>query len=282
MSLGIAIKGPEGLVLAAESRVTITVTQPDGRQTRATLDNATKLLSFRSPNNGIGATTYGQAAIGRRPVHSFVPEFEAALPDDRLDVLHFSERLATFFLKQWEATMPADYNGPGMTFIVGGFDSGEPYGRLFLFDIPRRPTPIEHHPGTGSFGITWGGDSDIVFRLIKGFDHRLPEIAQRTLQLSPSQRQALDQALSRLHVNFPIDVYALQDCVDLAILLIRSTIAVQALALDNRGCGDRSTSRRSRETTVSGSFNGRRSSGSGGCSAAPKGKRFVTCSDLNA
>ncbi len=33
--------------------------------------------------------------------------------------------------------MPKDYFGPDMTFIVGGFDKNDAYGKVFLFSIPK-------------------------------------------------------------------------------------------------------------------------------------------------
>ena len=50
MSLGIAFKGPEGIVLAADSRVTINAERPINDNLRlllpSTFDNATKLLKI--------------------------------------------------------------------------------------------------------------------------------------------------------------------------------------------------------------------------------------------
>ena len=69
MSLGIVIKGPEGLVLAAESRITLgaqTVTPRGLQQIPVYFDNATKLLSFSKPNTTVGVVTYGQAVIGQQ------------------------------------------------------------------------------------------------------------------------------------------------------------------------------------------------------------------------
>ena len=70
MSLGIAFKGPEGLVLAADSRVTLLaqvqgVAVLQGAQVvmPATFDNATKLLSVPSQKH-VAAITYGAGAIG--------------------------------------------------------------------------------------------------------------------------------------------------------------------------------------------------------------------------
>ena len=60
MSLGLTIKGAEGIVLAAESRITLTVQNPETKETLAVnCDNAQKLLKLSAPHNHIGAVTYG-------------------------------------------------------------------------------------------------------------------------------------------------------------------------------------------------------------------------------
>ena len=84
MSLGIAFKGPEGIVLAADSRVTLSGPLPESNLlVQAHYDNATKLLKVKDHDN-VGAITYGLGALGgRQPrtVHSYLPEFEAELAD---------------------------------------------------------------------------------------------------------------------------------------------------------------------------------------------------------
>ncbi len=237
MSLGIVIKGAEGLVLAAESRVTIGAQPPQGQPIHVNFDNATKLLSFSSPNTAVGAVTYGQAAVGLRTPHSFMPEFEGGLPQQRLSVHEFAEHLSNFFMQQWQTTMPSDYPGPNMTFVVAGFNEGEPYGRVFLIDIPRNPAPVEQNPNPGEFGITWGGQREIVDRLIQGFDHNLPEIVSSTLNLQPQQLQSVKEALNVLQMSIPLPAMPLQDCVDLAVFFVRTTITAQRLTVGIRGCG---------------------------------------------
>ncbi len=84
MSLGIAFKGLEGIVLAADSRVTLTTQMPSPLGPTgpimlipSTYDNATKLLKVRGQEH-IGAVTYGVGAIGLaepRTAHSYIPEF---------------------------------------------------------------------------------------------------------------------------------------------------------------------------------------------------------------
>jgi len=66
MSLAIVIKGPEGVVLAADSRITLEARRPEGTSIAVNFDNASKLLSFTKPHTNVGAVTYGAAVIGQR------------------------------------------------------------------------------------------------------------------------------------------------------------------------------------------------------------------------
>ena len=243
LSLGIAVKGPEGLVLAADSRVTVVV-QPkppaQGAAFQVSFDNARKVLQFVKPHTYVGAVTYGEGGIGLRSAPSFLPEFESSLPTNRLSIADFAQRLSDFFMQQWRSAsmpVPPQYRGPGMTFVVGGFNDAEPYGRVYLFVIPYAPVPVEQNPNPGEFGITWGGQREFVDRLIQGFDARVLDIAKTTLNLGPAQVQQLQQALAPLSMQVPIEFLALQDCIDLAIFFIRTTIAAQELSVGIRGVG---------------------------------------------
>jgi len=239
MSLAVAIKGPEGVVLAADSRITLEAQKKGGRLLPVNFDNATKLLSFSKPHNYVGAVTYGAAVIGQRTAHSFVPEFELELArekTDRLDIMAFSKRLSDFFSKRWEENMPHDHTGPNMTFIVGGYDRDDAYGKVFFSEIPREPIPTPRNPN--DFGMTWGGQLSIASRIVHGYDPALLSIIQKTLNLDDKDMNKAVQAI-KSDIEFPIPyaVLPLQDCVDLATFLIRSTIIAQDLAVGIRGVG---------------------------------------------
>jgi hypothetical protein len=238
MSLGIVIKGPEGLVLAADSRVTLTAQTPQG-SLHVNYDNASKLLFFNKPNNFVSAVTYGQAAIGLRTANSFLPEFEAGLSsEERLPVEDFAKQLSDFFLRQWNEIMPSteEYEGPNMTFVVGGYNQESPYGDAFLFEIPRQPEPQKQHDN--GFGMTWGGQREIVDRLLQGFDNNLIHIVKDELKLEDSRTDSLLQTLQgNLQMPVPIQAMALQDCVDLAVFFINTTVLAQNLTIGIRGVG---------------------------------------------
>jgi hypothetical protein len=248
MSLGIAFKGPEGIVLAVDSRVTIMATQQvpvPGQQPQnvlipATFDNATKLLRVKGQDY-VGAVTYGVGAVGQREFRtasSFLPEFEAELANcGRLPVQEFARKLSDFFLHQWQAAKMPTVPGNDMVFLVGGYDQDAKYGRIFDIFIPSRPAPFEWHP-EGTFGAVWGGQRDVVDRLIQGFDAKLPGLAISFLNQQPNQAQALETELkNKLQVVIPWQFLPLQDCVDLSIFLLRSTITLQKWLIGVRGVG---------------------------------------------
>jgi len=242
MSLGIAFKGPDGIVLAADSRVTLM--GQAGEQNLlfpAVYDNASKLLRFEGQRY-VGAVTFGAGAIGittPRTASSYLPEFEEELSREgtkRLGVEDFSKRLSSFFSRQWSAQMPKDYTGPPMVFLVGGYDIDEPYGRVFIFEIPGQPKPIEQT--VNEFGLAWGGQREIADRILQGFDEGILGVLKSELGLPDAKLKSLrNKAKGTLSLPIPYQFLPLQDSVDLAIFLIRATIAMQAWMVALRGVG---------------------------------------------
>jgi hypothetical protein len=245
MSLGIIFKGPEGIVLAADSRVSLTATIKKHNQADVLLpsnyDNATKLLKIND-QKFVGAVTYGLGVIGQkepRTAHSYIPEFESELLKDnvgRLSIEDFTNRLSNFFMQRWQEQMPKDFKGPNMIFLVGGYDEGVPYGKTFEFNIPSKPIPVEHN--TDTFGVMWGGQKEHTDRLIQGFDDNLLINIQKFLNISDEKREELRVYLRKNSmVQIPYAFLPLQDCVDLSIFLIRTTISIQNWIIGIRGVG---------------------------------------------
>jgi hypothetical protein len=68
MTLAIAVKGTEGIVLAVDSRVTLQFSIQQGGHTAiipATYDNAIKLLRVKK-QNFVGAITFGNAVFDQQ------------------------------------------------------------------------------------------------------------------------------------------------------------------------------------------------------------------------
>ena len=232
MSLGVAIKGAAGVVLAADSRVTLWVRQGDGQQFLVNFDNASKLLSFGEPHGYVGAVTYGIAVIGQRTAQSYIPELEASLGEARLTVQDYASKLGEFYMERWEGPE----GPPGMTFLVGGYDEGNPYGSLFELNVPNSTEPLQRNPT--DFGMAWGGQLEVASRIIHGLDPMALPVIRQTLNLDDEQVSALSNALGpALEFKVPYDLLPLQDCVDLATFLVRTTITAQTLSIGPRGVG---------------------------------------------
>ncbi|NBC17266.1 MAG: hypothetical protein GVY18_08115 [Bacteroidetes bacterium] len=244
MSLGIAIKGPEGVVLAADSRVTLSArqSQPDGSilVREFDFDNSQKVLKFSNADHGfVGAVTYGAAIIPNtlRTAHSYFPEIEHELADRaRLTVAEYAQVISNFYLDLWEEHAPEDHKGSDMFFIVGGYDEGAPYGSVFLFSIPGSPDPQPRN--VDDFGMTWGGQLKIASRLINGVDPEvIPWLVKRFDVNDEDVEQLVGDLKRAFEYRIPYPVLPLQDCVDLAILLIRTTEGIQSRAAVTRGVG---------------------------------------------
>src|SRR4051812_4427612 len=129
MSLGVAFKGPEGVVLAADSRVTLTAQLQNGQEIASHWDNATKLLGLEGQKY-VGIVTYGAGAIGQpgaggpRTAHSYLPEFEDVLGKKhtgRATVAEIAQDVSDFYAEQWrQGGMPTNDPNVTMVFLIAG------------------------------------------------------------------------------------------------------------------------------------------------------------------
>lgn len=235
MSLAIAIKVPEGLVLAAESRVSYQIPDGTGNSNFITFDNATKLLSFQG-HDYVGAVTFGAGNIGTRTAHSFIPEFLSQLGKQRLAIDAFAQKMSDFYMAQWNEAMPdvASYKGQDMVFVVGGFNDKSPYGTIVQFALPRNPKPVVAI-SNDEFNMVWGGDRTIVDRIFSGIDGRLDAYVRNIAK--KDKIKEYDENRSKVELPITITALALQDAVNLAITLIKSTIELQSLSTGQRTVG---------------------------------------------
>jgi hypothetical protein len=137
-------------------------------------------------------------------------------------------------MRQWDLLKMPSQLEP-MVFYVGGFNEGEPYGRVYELRVPNAPVPHQWHEN--DFGMLWGGQSEFVQRLITGYDPELPDLVQEFLKV-PHDKLELEQFLKgRLQAKIPFQFLPLQDCVNLSILLIRATMTIQTFLVGMRGVG---------------------------------------------
>jgi hypothetical protein len=247
VSLAVVLKGPEGIVLAADSRVTLTSVQPvEGTNQVHVLptyfDNATKLMGLQNHEH-LAIVTYGSGSIGvdqPRMVHGYIPEFEAHLADagnngEPLTVERAAQELGAFFAQRWnEAAMPKDTDP--MAFLVAGYDDGEAYGKVYEVSVPNAPQPVEQF--AGDFAIAWRGQPYLLERLLNGYAPMAVQIAQEQLNLTDADAIALAQRWqAQLGLPIPIASLPLQDAIDLATFLVNMTATVMTWTVGIQGVG---------------------------------------------
>ncbi len=221
MTIVVGVAAPDGIVLAADSRTT---RFPDGLSAEARhriiSDSADKLFAVC---DRYAVATYGGAFIGEKTIRGHIDEFIAHLGDDHPeDVETFARALGTFFQQRYSAWRTAIRQpvradeGVQLGFLVAGYDT-DGIGHLLEVFIPG--ARVVAHSTTSSGGLLPRGDPRVINRLLAGIDwHELPA------NLDWPQ-EAVD-ALNGLEYEIQQPI-TLQDAVDLASFVIRTTIDMQ-------------------------------------------------------
>ncbi len=122
MTICVSVRIPEGLILAADSVVSLegTVTTPKGQQTGIlqTFDFANKIARIK--DYPIGVMTWGIASISDRSIQSLIMEWEHAYPllkdNETFTVRKVADELQRFISERYDETMRWDVNSGHQTF----------------------------------------------------------------------------------------------------------------------------------------------------------------------
>lgn len=223
MTLCVCVSTPEGIVLAGESRQTYR-----GRAgARIGSDNATKAFDL---TDTIAAGTFGwaflrpQGAATLRNIASLVEEFKQSIATGA-SVQTVSNDLFAFFNTsyQWHTAQgfdqPVGANQFALGFLVAGYDVGSRVGTVFQCLIPGGVTALRD---TNRPGANWQGQTDVVSRIILGWDQRL-----LTLPALQQIGQTIVQPLRGLEYVINWHTMTPQDAVDFAVSVIQITITIQ-------------------------------------------------------
>jgi hypothetical protein len=238
MTIVVGVAAPDGLILAGDSRTSLS----DGAgHHRIGSDFAAKVFEVC----GYGIATYGEALVDEKTIAGQIDEFIAQLgAGEPSDLDDLAGRLGNYFqprLIQWYQAKGVPWDaaqGFKLGFLVAGYDTSG-VGGLREVRVPADPGPLilTLPQSTTNPGFYPQGQIDVIGRLIAGFDRQRMAIANVPVAL-PVQNALAGLEYVMLH---PL---ALQDAVDLAHFLIRTTIDMQRFsdgtqALPNMpaGCG---------------------------------------------
>jgi len=204
MSLIITLYVREGIVMAADSRLTLNIPRStaNGQSNILSItssDSAKKL--FLAPND-IGIATCGPADIGGVPIAGFIESFIVEkIKGQSLSVEQVASELKLYFRKLGVR--------PGTMFHVAGYERDNEIleQKLFLVD-PAADTFKQMNPSNQQ-GANWAGEIDVLQRLLN-------EVAL----IQPDGSNPVPVPF----FGVPFEFFTLQDAIDFAFYGIRSTI----------------------------------------------------------
>jgi len=216
MTIAVGVACPEGLVLAADSRASMF---GEG-YARVATDFSHKVFDI---GGRFGAVTFGWRFLETNTVAGVMEEF-AAQTKLRDDVTDVAEKLRDYFRDRVQRHIKAGVDeappegGDVLGFIVGGYDS-KGIGHLKTVYLPSGDIIDGSSTAADGAGAHWQGDIEAILRLMNGFDMIRTDVSA----WPEEQREALD----RVAYLVPCYRMALQDAVDFACFVIRTTIDVQ-------------------------------------------------------
>lgn len=231
MTIAIAIKVHDGLVLAADSASTLMGSVGTGpAKVLNVYNNANKIFNLRK-GMPIGGMTWGAGSIGHASISTLAKDIRAKFsgndPEWKIDTTNWSiEDIAKtvrrfLFEDHYQrayGSLPEDQR-PTLGFLIVGYSSDKDLAEGWLIEIARGGTCAEPKPvipvdaDTGGF---YEGQYEAVHRLLMGHGIAL-DIALRKLGVPAEQiALAVENIGTMLQANLITAPMPIQDVIDLA------------------------------------------------------------------
>jgi hypothetical protein len=161
MSIIVTAYVPEGIVMAADSRLTGTTKHENGTIDRHNIsDNSQKIFLIK--DNSIGISCCGDAIIGKKSVGDFIRSFEIEKIQKDDDISVVCEKLMGYTRLN---------HGSGVIYHICGYLNDEPYVYKLIDDLIFRSNLDKN--GNILRGTAWDGETEVLTRLIVGNNNHL-------------------------------------------------------------------------------------------------------------
>lgn len=252
MSVVIAVKVSEGLVLAADSASTLTG-QVQGAQgpvgVLKTYTNARKLLQIGE--FPIGILAWGLGFIGLRTIESHVREWEyenhwhsrdahksnigrPVSVKECAESLH--NHLVSLYREEFGRNPPGEQ--PIIGILVSGYSDGQFFPEIWRFVLPMEASQIQNQrpdvDGKPDFGASWFGLTEPLVRLHWGRDDMVVKIISEKFNIP---EDVLSKELAQLQYPIPFGMMPLQDAIDYANYMISVGIGRFRFVVGPELCG---------------------------------------------
>jgi len=222
------VKVRDGLVLGTDSMSHIS---SGGRFLRS-YENAHKL--FQVGQLPMGVMTYGLGNVGPRSIESLMREFGDTLNAQRA-VGTVADALFAFMEDQydaWAATLPAEATPPELGFYMAGYSRNAVFADEREFVLPRDSKPLEPRK-RDDVGATWRGVEFPFIRLGNGYALRV----RQRLEEKGMQPAEIGAVLDDLGIEVQFDGMPVQDAIDYATFILKTTIGYSTFSMAVSPCG---------------------------------------------
>jgi len=209
MSFIITVYVPSGIVMASDSRQSITIQRKDDNGKEyppiQTVSSDYVYKTYLLKEQNVGISTFGESLLGKVPMDFHLKEFEEETLDARDDVESIAEKLLNFF--------KVKFPNADTSFHIAGYRKKGKVSIPFIYhcNIKRGELKrLNYSPQIQKvlYGASWGGEGDIIAEI-----------------LQPAWTR--NQSGQFVQIQKPPiiwDAMPLQDAIDFAIYAVKTTI----------------------------------------------------------
>ncbi len=245
MSVAVLIGVHDGLVLAADSASTLSISAspgiaPGGNFVANVYDNANKIFNLVK-GAPIGCITFGSGNIGNASIGTLIKDLRKKLTDTPAEMGFNAEEytmegvakiLAKFLGDECQNIEQPLRLNTNVGFLLGGYSKPRALGESWSVEVQKGVAqPPKKLRQDYEVGMHWGGATEVLQRIVMGFSPHLFKVlaAVTQPQQNPEVLAAQLGPLIVAQLQAPI-VFApmpIQDVIDLARFLVHSAIMFQ-------------------------------------------------------
>jgi hypothetical protein len=203
MSFVITLYVREGIVMASDSRLTLNAARRQQEQQIVQVAVGQSDSNYKTflALNSVGISTYGAADIQGVPIAGYIESFISEQLSDEDQVDSVPQKLLDYFKK-----LPGP---PNTQFHVAGYKTENNQREQHVWHVAVSASTVERKNPPGQQGATWGGEADILSRLVQPVGLL-------------DDKGKLAQALP--YFQIPWHFFTLQDAIDYAVYAVKVTI----------------------------------------------------------
>lgn len=243
MSIAVLVGVHDGVVLAADSASTLSfatppgVVLPPGQQgiVGNVYDNANKIFNLVK-GLPIGCITFGSGNIGSASIGTLIKDLRQKLTDAPTE-LNFDRNnyqmadivaiLAKFLGEECARLDPAMKATINAGFLLGGYSKPGSLGESWSVEISKGiPQPAQKLRDENAPGVSWGGQAEVLQRIMLGFSPAIFDTLAQVTQPPQSPKDMADKLMpllaARLQAPMVFAPMPIQDAIDLARFLVHA------------------------------------------------------------